>query len=239
MFRRFILGATAGLALAAGLVLPAAASVHPNATSACGVTCQDVSGALYGPDYILNATNLGGSGPFQGRKINLRLGSNSFANEDFLIRTVASLHQMCTASGGDGEVASTSYACLTLLPLTPNAPVFQARFAPNSVQSNFCAGPVAPVDGFKLRLEPCGTVRTYFIEDLPDAVETSAGEFVPLIYAADTRGTNPLVVKVLSFSHRPARQVVVSQLVLSGSDHPVLSELVARPVLNGPFPGSG
>ena len=227
----------AALAIAAtGLLAaaPAAAATHPDATSVCGASCDDVSGELLGPSFILNATNLGGTGPFQGRKINLRAGSNSAPNEDFDIDQVGLLHQFCTASGGNGQIAASSYACLTLLPLTPNAPVFEANFTPNSIASNFCAGALAPTAGFKLRLEPCGTVRTYFIEDLPDA-DYDAFTYVPLIDGADTRGTHPLVVTVREFGSRPAHQVFLSQLNLTASDGAVSSQLVLRPVPAGPF----
>ena len=235
MFKRILTLAAAGAA-AAGLALavPAGAVTHPNATSVCGTACDDVSGELLGPGFILNATNLGGTGPFQGRKINLRAGSNSAPNEDFDIDVVGLLHQFCTASGGNGQIAASSYACLTLLPLTPNAPVFEANFTPNSIASNFCAGALAPVAGFKLRLEPCGTVRTYFIEDLPDA-DYDAFTYVPLIYAADTNGSHPLVVTVREFSKRPAHQVALAPLNLTASDGAVSAQLVLRPVPAGPF----
>jgi hypothetical protein len=234
MIKRILTLAAAGAAsLGLALAVPAGATTHPNATSVCGAGCDDVSGELLGPSFILNATNLGGTGPFQGRKINLRAGSNSAPNEDFDIDVVGVLHQFCTASGGDGEIAATSYACLTLLPLTPSAPVFEANFTPNSIASQFCAGALAPTAGFKLRLERCGSVRTYFVEDLPDA-DFDAFTYVPLIYAADTRGSHPLVVTVREFG-RPAHQVVLEPLNLTGSDGVVSAQAVRRPIDVGPF----
>jgi hypothetical protein len=220
---------------ALALALPASAATHPHATTVCGPTCQDVSGELLGPTMILNASGIGGTGPFKGRIINLRGGGNSFPNEDFKVRTAALLHQLCTASGGNGQVAASSYACLILLPLTPNAPVFEAEFAPNSVESGYCAGALAATNDFKLRLRLCGTPKSWFIEDLPDADYDGPNTYVPLIFAADTRGTNPLAVTATTFTSHPAFQVRLRRLNLTASDGAVSSQLVIRPPGTGPF----
>lgn len=237
MIRKLItLAAIPAAALA--LALPASAGPKPhgvsNATSVCGASCDDVSGELLGPGFILNASNLGGTGGNQGRKVNLRAGSNAAPNEDYDIDVVGLLHQFCKASGGNGQIPAGSYQCLTLLPLTPNAPVFEANFTPNSLATSFCAGAVAPVNGYKLRLEPCGTTKTYFVEDLPDA-DYDTFTYLPLIAANSASGTHPLVVTVREFGTSPAHQVYLSQLNLTGSDGAVSSQLVIHPVPVGPF----
>jgi len=236
MIKRILTLAAAGAAsLGLALAVPASAATHPNATSVCGSVCSDVSGELLGPTMILNASNVGGTGPFKGRIINLRGGSNNLPNEDFKVRVAGLLHQFCTASGGNGQVTASSYACLTLLPLTPSAPVFEVQFAPNSIESGYCAGALAATDGFKLRLRLCGTVKSYFIEDLPDADFDGPNTFVPLIFAADTRGTNPLVVTATEFTSHPAHQVLLRRLNLTASDGVVAAQGVLRPPPAGPF----
>jgi hypothetical protein len=112
--------------------------------------------------------------------------------------------------------------------------VFEANFTPNSLATSFCAGAHAAVSGRLIRLVPCGTVKSYFIEDLPDA-DYDAHTYVPLIYAADRSGSHPLVVTVREFGSHPRHQVYLSQLNLTGSDGAVSSQLVIKPVPVGPF----
>jgi hypothetical protein len=236
---------TVPLAGLAAVAAPAGATARPSATTVCGPTCQDIWGKLLGPSMILNATNQGAFAPgaFRGRKLNLRPGSNAATNEDFTVRQVGQLRQFCTASGGNGQIAASSYACLTLLPLTPAAPVFQIQFTPNSVQTNYCAGAVAATAGFKVRLQRCGQRRVYWIEDGPDGTEparvapASLGDFVPLIFAADTRGSNPLVATAHEFGTSPAHPVTIERLNLTSAGVAVAAQLVRRPAQNGPFPG--
>jgi hypothetical protein len=233
--RILTLAAASAAALGIALAVPAGAVTHPHATTVCGPVCVDVSGELLGPSMILNASNVGGTGPFRGRILNLRAGSNSAPNEDFKVRVAGLLHQFCSASGGNGRVASSSYACLTLLPLTPSAPVFELQFAPNSIESGYCAGALAAIADYKLRLRLCGTVKSYFIEDLPDADVDGPNTYVPLIFAADARGTNPLVVTATEFTSHPAHQVRLRRLNLTASDGVVAAQGVLRPPTAGPF----
>jgi hypothetical protein len=237
---RAAVAAAAALAVAAGAApaaVAATATARPGATTVCGSTCQDVWGPLFGPQFILNATNLGAihPGALQGRKLNLRQGSNSATNEDFEVFQVGVLHQFCTASGGNGQVPSTSYACLTLLPSNPNSAVFEVQFAPNSDETHFCAGALAPTNNFKIRLEHCGSRLTFFVEDNADEVETSAGEFVPLIFAADRASSHPLVATVLEFSTSPVKRLVIRRLDRTSAGDPVNAQLAHKPPTDGPF----
>ena len=236
MIRKLIaLAAIPAAALA--LALPAsAAAVRPavtGATSVCGASCDDVSGELLGPSFILNASSFGGvGGTDQGRKVNLRAGSNSRSNEDWDIDVVGTLENFCTRyPGGNGQIAASSFACLTL-PST--AQVFEANFTPNSLATSYCAGALAPVAGFKIRLEKCGTSKTFFVEDDGDA-DYDASTYVPLVYGADTNSSHPLVVTVNTNSTRPGNQVTLQQLNLTGSDGAVSGQLVISPVPAGPF----
>ena len=60
MIKRILTLAAAGAAsLGLALAVPAGAVTHPHATTVCGVNCDDVSGELLGPSFILNASGVG------------------------------------------------------------------------------------------------------------------------------------------------------------------------------------
>jgi hypothetical protein len=198
-----------------------------------------VYGALLGPNVILNATSLGAIAPgaLQGRKLNMRPGSDSATNEDFEVFRVGQLSQFCRASGGNGQVPATSYACLTLLPFSPRSPVFEIQFAPNSAETHFCAGALAATNNFKIRLRRCGTRLSFFVQDDVDAVETSGGVFVPLIFAADRSSSHPLVATVREFGTSPVHGVVIRRLDRTAAGDPVAAQLAHEPAPDGPFTG--
>jgi hypothetical protein len=237
---RAAVAAVAAVTLGTGLApaaLASPATAKPGATTVCGSTCQDVWGPLFGPQYILNATNLGAihPGALQGRKLNLRQGNTSAINEDFEVFRVGVLSQFCTASGGNGQAPATGYACLSLLPFSPRSPVFEVQFAPNSDETHFCAGALAATNNFKIRLRRCGTRLSFFIQDDLDAVETSGGVFVPLIFLADRASSHPLVATVLEFSTSPVKRLVIRRLDRTAAGDPVNAQLAHEPPTNGPF----
>jgi hypothetical protein len=235
MIHKFLaLAATVGASLA--LALPASAATHPHATTACGNRCDDVSGELLGPTFILNASGVGRdtASPFLHRVVNLRLGSNSATNEDWDVDKVGTLTQLC-GNPGVNTIDPSSYACLNL---SPWAPVFQAELTPNSNPTGFCAGAYAPVEGFKVRLFPCGRQRTFFVEDIngQDPGEGPTGNYIALVYAPDTSASNPLVVGVREFSAHPKFQIVLQREVLTDTDGAVARQLVTQaPLLTGPY----
>jgi hypothetical protein len=156
--------AAALLGLAGGAAAWASAPHgRSNATIVCGGQCLDLSSTLLGPGFIQNASDLGGAvGTDRGRKVNLRRGGDARTNEDFVIRVDGFVRQFCGRAAGD-FFSPTSYQCLHYRPF----PVFEANFAPDSNESGYCAGVRAAAQGFKVRLEPCGTsARTLWIGDV-------------------------------------------------------------------------
>jgi hypothetical protein len=233
-----VLAAAGAAAFTLALAAPAAATAHPHATTVCGVNCDDVSGELLGPSFILNASGVGRdtASPFAHRIVNLRNGSNQASNEDWDADQVGTLNDFCTRyPGGNGQIPATSYACVHL---SQFAPVFEAQFTPLSVASDYCAGAFSARAGKVLRLFPCGTARTFFVEDKDslDPAEGPTGAYVALVYALDTHTTDPLVATVREFSTHPAHQLYLSREQLTGADGAISSQLVTRaPLVTGPF----
>jgi len=241
MIKRFlpaVIAAAASLALAVPATAATGPHAHPNATTVCGANCDDVSGELLGPSFILNASGIGRdtASPFAHRIVNLRQGSNQATNEDWDADQVGTLNDFCKRyPGGNGQIPATSYACVHLGQF---APVFEAEFTPNSVESNYCAGAWAPKAGNKLRLFPCGTARTFFVEDADslDPGEGPTGNYVALVYAPDTHTSDPLVATVREFSTHPTHQLYLSREQLTGADGAISSQLVTKaPLVTGPF----
>ena len=89
-----------------------------------------------------------------------------------------------------------------------------------------------------LRLFPCGTSRTFFVEDADsiDPGEGPTGAYVALVYAPDTHTSDPLVATVREFSTHPQHQLYLSREQLTGADGAISSQLVTRaPLVTGPF----
>jgi hypothetical protein len=236
----YVLAASVAVSTALGLAGATAASasthhVRPHATTVCNnssMPCTNISNLLLnqgnGPDYVQNATGLGAvGGTDQGRKVNLRQASDTRINEDFVIRFVGVLGQLC-AGGGVNALDPTSYACLVYNDggAGSDYPVFQGQFAPNSNESGFCVGALAATQGFKIRLERCGSPKSFFVADLAASITiTLPAPFQPLIYfplefAADTSASNPLVLTLNPNSARPANALNLQQENFSGGTVP-------------------
>jgi hypothetical protein len=230
-----VVAASAAITTSLGLAAAGAASatsgpqVIKNATTVCSNNsdpCTNISSLLYnqgnGPDFVQNATGLGAIGPFQNRKVNLRQASDTRTNEDFIIRRVGVLSQLC-GTGGVNSIDPTSYACLNYPGFYP---VYQGKFAPNSVVSGYCVGALAAVNGFKARLVRCGSPKSFFVADLASSITiTLPAPFQPQIYfplelASDTSASNPLVLTVNPNSTNPSKQLYVSQENFSGGSVP-------------------
>ena len=147
----YVLAASVAVSSALGLAGATAASavthVRPHATTVCdnnpgtvSPRCSTISNLMLnqdnGPTFIQNATQKGVKAPslYQNRIINLRQASNTRTNEDFIIRQVGVLGQLC-GTGGVNSIDPTSYACLNYPDFYP---VFQGQFAPNSNETGFC-----------------------------------------------------------------------------------------------------
>ncbi len=151
-----MVAASAAITTSLGLAAAGAASasskpqVTKNATTVCGSLCFDLSSALLGPNMIQNAP---GGGPW----LNLRQAGNARVNEDFEAGFVGHLGQFCAnqtwlGNAGNGEIPSTSYACVNY----PNFwDVFQANFAPDSNQSGQCVGVTVPGVSQRVSLVGC------------------------------------------------------------------------------------
>jgi hypothetical protein len=231
----YVLAASVAVSSALGLAGAAAATasthISPHATTVCDnnpnhLRCTNISSLLLnqnnGPAFIQNATNKGAQGGslYKGRIINLRQASDTRTNEDFIIRFVGFTDQPC-GSGGVNSLDPTSYACLNY----PDYPVYQGQFAPNSNESGYCVGAISATEGFKARLERCGTPRTFWVADLAASITfTFPGGFplvyFPLEFAADTSASNPLVLTLNPNSKNPSNLLTLQQENFSGGSVP-------------------
>ena len=233
----YVLAASVAVSSALGLAGATAASagvhVRPHATTVCdnnpgtvSPRCTNISNLMLnqgnGPVFIQNATNKGAQGGslYKGRIINLRQASDTRTNEDFIIRFVGFTDQLC-GSGGVNSLDPTSYACLNY----PDYPVYQGQFAPNSNESGYCVGAISATEGFKARLERCGTPRTFWVADLAASITfTFPGGFplvyFPLEFAADTSASNPLVMTLNPNSTNPKNLLTLQQENFSGGRVP-------------------
>jgi hypothetical protein len=231
----YVLAASIAVSSALGLAGATAASagvhVRPHATTVCdnnpgtvSPRCTNISNLMLnqgnGPVFIQNATQKGvtAGSLYKNRIINLRQASNTRTNEDFIIRQVGVLGQLC-GTGGVNSIDPTSYACLNYPDFYP---VFQGQFAPNSNESGFCVGAISATLGFKVRLERCGSPRTFWVGDLGASVSiTHPGGigfllYFPLEFAADTSASNPLVMTLNPNSKNPSNLLTIQQENFSG-----------------------
>jgi hypothetical protein len=231
----YVLAASVAVSSALGLAGATAASasthVRPHATTVCdnnpnAQRCTNISSLLLnqgnGPAYIQNATNKGAApgNQFKGRIINLRQASDTRTNEDFIIGFVGFTDQLC-GTGGVNSLDPTSYACLNY----PSYPVYEGQFAPNSNVSGYCVGAISATEGFKSRLERCGTPRTFWVADLAASITFTLPGGPPLVYfplefAADTSATHPLVLTLNPNSKNPANLLTLQQENFSGGTVP-------------------
>ena len=239
----FTLAASVAVSTALGLAGATAASagthVKPHATTVCdnndnggfAPRCTNISSLLLNqgnaPSFIQNATSLGAvGGTNQGRKVNLRQASNTRINEDFDIRFVGTVGQLCERSGVNG-LDATSYACLIYdFNGGSTYPVYEGEFAPDSNETGFCVGAMSATQGFKIRLERCGSPKTFWIADLAADIQVTlpGGHqylvYFPLEFAADTSASNPLVLTLNPNSAKPTNGLSLQQENFSGGRVP-------------------
>jgi hypothetical protein len=222
------------LGLAGATAASAATHAKPHATTVCNnssIPCHNISSLLLnqnnGPDYVQNATSLGAvGGTDQGRKVNLRQASDTRINEDFEVRFVGTVGQLCERGGVNG-LDPTSYACLVYdFSGGSDYPVFQGQFSPDSNESGFCVGALSATLGFKVRLERCGSPKSFWVGDLAASITiTVPAPFQPLVYfplefAADTSASNPLVLTVNPNTTHPTNELFINQENFSGGQVP-------------------
>jgi hypothetical protein len=236
----YMLAASVAVSTALGLAGATAASagthVKPRATTVCNNSadfpCTNISSLMLnqgnGPDFVQNVTSLGSvGGTNQGRKVNLRQASDTRVNEDFIIRFVGTVGQLC-GTGGVNSLDPTSYACLVYNQNSEGYfPVYQAQFAPDSNESGFCVGAMSATLGFKIRLERCGSPKSFWVGDLAASITITkpSGKhdklvYFPLEFAADTSASNPLVLTLDPNSTRPTNALSLQQENFSGGSVP-------------------
>lgn len=224
--KRLIIGAAAAACLTLGFGAPALAGVHqagnakPQATSACGFQCFDLSNLQLGPSFIQNKSNTTGS------KVNLRQAANIYTNEDFIDDAVGTVATYCSATPTDQEFNSTGYICTHYASDT----VYEADFAPDSVETGNCVGvATANLAGQNVTLQPCGeTTRTLWIADAGDGVFHHGHLYTPWIQGSDTNLSHPLVLTLNTGTKKPADGLQVSRENLSGSSLPDTQEFTVR-----------
>lgn len=219
----------AGLALSSA---PAIASTHvnPHATTVCtnsSSACLNISNLLLNqgnsPSMVMNAT---AGQAIPGRRLNLRQASDTRTNEDFIVKFVGTIGQLCPnllhPVPGQNSLDPTSYACLNY---GWNYPVYQGNFAPDSNETGQCVGALAATDGFKLRLVRCGDPRSFWVGDLArgrNITVTFPGGphilvYFPLEFAADRSASNPLVATFDPDTKNPVNHITLQQENQSGA----------------------
>ncbi len=218
-----MVAASAAITTSLGLAAAGAASasskpqVTKNATTVCGSLCFDLSSALLGPNMIQNAP---GGGPW----LNLRQAGNARVNEDFEAGFVGHLGQFCAnqtwlGNAGNGEIPSTSYACVNY----PNFwDVFQANFAPDSNQSGQCVGVTVPGVSQRVSLVGCRGVTgdSFWVGDRANGLGGDCripGNYCPWINGGDPATSHPLALTVNSSSKHPHNVLRVNAENTSGA----------------------
>ncbi len=201
-FTRVGYALAAGVAVTAMLGMSASAAVagaaHPDATTACGAACTDVSFAVPGPSDILAAH----SGlAITNELVRLAQGSNAAPKEDFTdinVGAVVPTYCLTTGQAQTGSVFTNNQCHLLVDDGLGAATTFQLAFNPNNGGSEqLCIGAwgnKAPVSGAKVRLEPCGVAAdTVIIEtDTLPSGDTAVGDW--FINGGSDNFSTPLVL---------------------------------------------
>jgi hypothetical protein len=233
----------AGYALAAGVAVTAmlgmsaaasasAAKIRPDATTACGANCTDVSFTVPGPTDLLGVhSGLG----IANNIVRLVQGSNAAYKEDFTRITVGTVFPLyCTATGQaqSGSIFTSNQCALLSNAGLLGATTFQMAYNPNNGgPETLCIGGWANEvsNGWKLRLTPCGVA--------PDTVMISSGKLPGgfassgswWINGASDNYSTPLVATNPGFA---PSQPTWSTVVLNGKHAADTQEVHTTP---GPF----
>jgi len=220
-FARAFCGLAAGVAVTTTLGLmgagAASAATHhakPDATTACGVDCFDISSLLLGTGTILNAYVPGdtGAGGKVGQMFTLKFASNSHPNEDFTEGFIGFVDDFCGSTPGFSD---TSYVCLNY----GDYPVYEFDWSAFGNQSGLCAGVASALQGESVTLQTCGTtVNTLWIADVADGVTSNDNDYDPFINGADTAFSHPLVLTVDAGTAHPENQVKIERENLLSGD---------------------
>jgi hypothetical protein len=194
------IGAAVALTLSMGAMASAStAKARPDNTGSCGPTCVEVSFLQPGRQWV-QVDYYGRTGT--GTANNLQARTDTNPNEDFRPDGEGAIIPVYCASPGVAAINSilTNNQCELLFNAgLDSSTAFQLQFSPLGVESNMCSGTVGdanPVNGDRIRLEPCGaTADTLWIADSPDSGPHGS---VPYINGASSNYSNPLVVTAVS-----------------------------------------
>jgi hypothetical protein len=196
------------------------ALARPNATSVCSFGCFNLSSEQLGLHMIQNKSNTKAS------KINLRIASNVFTNEDFTDDAIGSVSDYCSTTPNAQQFNNSSYICQHLSGDT----VYEADWSPNSNESGECVGVAASnVAGQNVTLQACGqTTRTLWIADAAHGTFHHGHFYTPWINGSDTQFSHPLGLAVSLSSKSPADQLVLQRENLSAGKLPLTQEFTVE-----------
>jgi hypothetical protein len=201
------------------MATPASAAVHgvkPQATSACGHKCFDLSSLQLGPGFIQDKSNT------KAGRVILRIASNTFTNEDFIDQADGTVADYCTTGTPSAQqFASTSYICSHYSAF----PVFEANFAPDTNESGLCAGVSAPnTSGANVKMIACGqTTATLWISDIADGTFHHGHLYTPWINGGDTSFSHPEIM-TLNMGTKPADELQLEPENTTGGALPLTQE---------------
>jgi hypothetical protein len=210
--------ASAALALTGGA---ASASVHPNATPACGFDCSNLFSEQLGSGTIQAVYVPGSNGQaitaHVGTKIDLKFGNDSYTNEDFTLSQNDTLGDACLTVnlGGAGLLSPSSYSCIQLRAGNFDAsfPVIESNWSPDGDQSGLCPGiRGAASAGELVTLQSCGqSAGTLWVIDENNIHTIGGTTFTPLVLGSDPQSSQPFVLQVNTGSHSPANLLRVER----------------------------
>ena len=220
--------------MGAGVASAATHHAKPNATTACGSLCYDISSEVLGPDVILNAYVKGdtGAGGTVGTKVTEKFASNSHPNQDwtnFAINngTQETVANFCSAWPAPQSFNPLSYVCQNYFADF----VAEWSWSPFGNESGLCAGVAhAGVNNENVTLQNCGfSDNTLWIFDAANGTDLSASRpavrpdgvspssclsflvYCPWVNGGDTNFSHPLVMTVNPGSSHPDNQVIVTR----------------------------
>ncbi len=186
---------------------------------ACAGACMSLYSRQLGAAVTMNAHVPGdrGTGGRAGGIVNVHLARNNRPNEDFTPMVIGRVGQLCGTDAHD-FFAPASYACQN----DQSFWVFEAQWSPFGNESGLCAGlAVAEVAGENVTLQHCGaSTRTLWIGDRANGRGGDCrypGNYCPWISGTDPGSADPLALTLDSTAKRPADQLRVRPLSLSGT----------------------
>jgi hypothetical protein len=170
-------------------------------TPSCGVDCQTVFGAEYGPSFVVDTLR---QGEKVGQPVILFRDSNSDPAEDFVYNEQGPVSDFYAAGlvsngldlhyGGAGcEAGYNPGPPATCADPYPDYNAFELEYAPYGVDSGLCVGVGSTAgNGTPVALEACGvSSKTVWVEDVNDGDGPGT---VPLINGSDTNFSHPYVL---------------------------------------------